>query len=170
MTFYLFSFLCPSVCVSFLPLLPQPQPIITLEGSVAFTFPREGINVVTVQVVAGSTIQQDRKTIAVHGEWLFLDSLPMWEYCFYALILPPVSVLPVEINLYLCQLGWNEMHDCYDTLHSQCTVLEWCETNTILMYVYIFIYGCVYFKTGYMQQDYQEWTISSSKENFAIIT
>ncbi|TSK17889.1 VPS10 domain-containing receptor SorCS1 [Bagarius yarrelli] len=42
------------------------EPIITLEGSVAFTFPREGINVVTVQVVAGSTIQQDRKTIAVH--------------------------------------------------------------------------------------------------------
>ncbi|GAA6070256.1 VPS10 domain-containing receptor SorCS1, partial [Tachysurus ichikawai] len=42
------------------------EPIITLEGSVAFTFPREGINVVTVQVVAGNTIQQDRKTIAVH--------------------------------------------------------------------------------------------------------
>ncbi|XP_026788198.3 VPS10 domain-containing receptor SorCS1 [Pangasianodon hypophthalmus] len=42
------------------------EPIITLEGSVAFTFPREGINIVTVQVVAGSTIQQDRKTIAVH--------------------------------------------------------------------------------------------------------
>ncbi|XP_072512811.1 VPS10 domain-containing receptor SorCS1 isoform X2 [Salminus brasiliensis] len=42
------------------------EPVITLEGSVAFTFPREGINIVTVQVAAGNTILQDRKTIAVH--------------------------------------------------------------------------------------------------------
>nr|XP_055060541.1 VPS10 domain-containing receptor SorCS1 isoform X1 [Misgurnus anguillicaudatus] len=42
------------------------EPVITLEGSVAFTFSREGINVVTVQVSAGSNILQDRKTIAVH--------------------------------------------------------------------------------------------------------
>ncbi|KAM4612416.1 VPS10 domain-containing receptor SorCS1 [Polymixia lowei] len=42
------------------------EPIITLEGSVACTFSREGINTVTVQVSAGNTILQDRKTIAVH--------------------------------------------------------------------------------------------------------
>ncbi|XP_065327223.1 VPS10 domain-containing receptor SorCS1 isoform X1 [Pelmatolapia mariae] len=42
------------------------QPVITLEGSVAYTFSREGINTVTVQVSAGNTILQDRKTIAVH--------------------------------------------------------------------------------------------------------
>ncbi|KAA0721963.1 VPS10 domain-containing receptor [Triplophysa tibetana] len=42
------------------------EPVITLEGSVAFTFSREGINVVTVQVSAGNNILQDRKTIAVH--------------------------------------------------------------------------------------------------------
>ncbi|XP_016336035.1 VPS10 domain-containing receptor SorCS1 [Sinocyclocheilus anshuiensis] len=42
------------------------EPVITLEGSVAFTFSREGISVVTVQVSAGNTILQDRKTIAVH--------------------------------------------------------------------------------------------------------
>ncbi|XP_059410587.1 VPS10 domain-containing receptor SorCS1 isoform X2 [Carassius carassius] len=42
------------------------EPVITLEGSVAFTFPREGISVVTVQVSAENTILQDRKTIAVH--------------------------------------------------------------------------------------------------------
>ncbi|XP_034444326.1 VPS10 domain-containing receptor SorCS1 isoform X4 [Hippoglossus hippoglossus] len=42
------------------------EPVITLEGSVACMFSREGINTVTVQVSAGNTILQDRKTIAVH--------------------------------------------------------------------------------------------------------
>uniref|UniRef100_A0A3Q2TED6 Sortilin related VPS10 domain containing receptor 1 n=1 Tax=Fundulus heteroclitus TaxID=8078 RepID=A0A3Q2TED6_FUNHE len=42
------------------------EPVITLEGSVACTFSREGINTVTVQVSAGNIILQDRKTIAVH--------------------------------------------------------------------------------------------------------
>ncbi|XP_037620476.1 VPS10 domain-containing receptor SorCS1 isoform X1 [Sebastes umbrosus] len=42
------------------------QPVITLEGSVACTFSREGISTVTVQVSAGNTILQDRKGIAVH--------------------------------------------------------------------------------------------------------
>ncbi|XP_020494740.2 VPS10 domain-containing receptor SorCS1 isoform X2 [Labrus bergylta] len=42
------------------------EPLITLEGSVACTFSREGISTVTVQVSAGNTILQDRKTIAVH--------------------------------------------------------------------------------------------------------
>ncbi|XP_062390087.1 VPS10 domain-containing receptor SorCS1-like [Sardina pilchardus] len=42
------------------------EPVITLDGSVAFTFSREGVNVVTVQVSAGNVILQDRKTIAVH--------------------------------------------------------------------------------------------------------
>ncbi|MEQ2295512.1 hypothetical protein AMECASPLE_015237 [Ameca splendens] len=42
------------------------EPVITLGGSVACTFSREGINTVTVQVSAGNTILQDRKTIAVH--------------------------------------------------------------------------------------------------------
>lgn len=52
--------------------LPQ-QPVITLEGSVSCTFPREGISTVTVQVSVGNSILQDRKSIAVHGEatlWL----------------------------------------------------------------------------------------------------
>ncbi|XP_035602435.2 VPS10 domain-containing receptor SorCS1-like isoform X1 [Oncorhynchus keta] len=42
------------------------EPIITLEGSVACTFSREGVNTVTVQVSAGNAILQDRKAIAVH--------------------------------------------------------------------------------------------------------
>ncbi|XP_048104276.1 LOW QUALITY PROTEIN: VPS10 domain-containing receptor SorCS1 [Alosa alosa] len=42
------------------------EPVITLDGSVAFTFSREGVNVVTVQVSAGNVILQDKKTIAVH--------------------------------------------------------------------------------------------------------
>ncbi|KAM8841838.1 VPS10 domain-containing receptor SorCS1-like isoform 2-T2 [Synchiropus picturatus] len=42
------------------------EPVITLEGSLACTFSREGINTVTVQVSAGNSILQDRKTISVH--------------------------------------------------------------------------------------------------------
>ncbi|XP_076004248.1 VPS10 domain-containing receptor SorCS1 [Genypterus blacodes] len=42
------------------------EPVITLEGSVACTFSREGMNTVTVQVSAGNAILQDRKPIAVH--------------------------------------------------------------------------------------------------------
>lgn len=44
------------------------QPIITLEGSVSYTFQREGINKVTVQVASGGTIMQDAKVITVKGE------------------------------------------------------------------------------------------------------
>ncbi|RXM27124.1 VPS10 domain-containing receptor SorCS3 [Acipenser ruthenus] len=42
------------------------EPVITLEASVSFTFMREGINTVTVQVSARNEILQDKKTIAVH--------------------------------------------------------------------------------------------------------
>ncbi|XP_075891334.1 VPS10 domain-containing receptor SorCS1 isoform X3 [Nelusetta ayraudi] len=42
------------------------EPVITLDGSVACTFSREGVSTVTVQVSAGNVILQDRKTIAVH--------------------------------------------------------------------------------------------------------
>uniref|UniRef100_A0A671V1G6 VPS10 domain-containing receptor SorCS2 n=1 Tax=Sparus aurata TaxID=8175 RepID=A0A671V1G6_SPAAU len=42
------------------------EPVITLEGSVSCTFPREGISTVTVQVSVGNSILQDRKSIAVH--------------------------------------------------------------------------------------------------------
>ncbi|KAK1166672.1 VPS10 domain-containing receptor SorCS3-like isoform X1 [Acipenser oxyrinchus oxyrinchus] len=42
------------------------EPVITLEGSVSYTFTVEGMNTVTVQVSAGDAILQDTKTIAVH--------------------------------------------------------------------------------------------------------
>ncbi|XP_061763867.1 VPS10 domain-containing receptor SorCS1 isoform X2 [Nerophis ophidion] len=42
------------------------EPIITLEGSVTYTFSQEGISTVTLQVSVGNTILQDRKTIFVH--------------------------------------------------------------------------------------------------------
>ncbi|XP_041123458.1 VPS10 domain-containing receptor SorCS3-like [Polyodon spathula] len=42
------------------------EPVITLEGSVSYTFMVEGMNTVTVQVSAGDAILQDSKTIAVH--------------------------------------------------------------------------------------------------------
>ncbi|KAM4607452.1 VPS10 domain-containing receptor SorCS3-like [Polymixia lowei] len=40
-------------------------PIITLEGSISFTFPREGVNKVTVQVASMSAVIQDSKVITV---------------------------------------------------------------------------------------------------------
>ncbi|XP_006630890.2 VPS10 domain-containing receptor SorCS3 [Lepisosteus oculatus] len=42
------------------------EPLITLEGSISYTFSKEGMNTVTVQVSSGNTILQDTKTIAVH--------------------------------------------------------------------------------------------------------
>uniref|UniRef100_A0A671VPD2 Sortilin related VPS10 domain containing receptor 3b n=1 Tax=Sparus aurata TaxID=8175 RepID=A0A671VPD2_SPAAU len=41
------------------------EPIITLEGSISYTFLTEGKNKVTVQVASGSTIMQDSKVITV---------------------------------------------------------------------------------------------------------
>lgn len=47
------------------------QPLITLEGTITFTFSTEGMNIITVQVSAGNTILQDTKMIAVYGEPCF---------------------------------------------------------------------------------------------------
>uniref|UniRef100_A0A3B5AIP4 VPS10 domain-containing receptor SorCS3-like n=1 Tax=Stegastes partitus TaxID=144197 RepID=A0A3B5AIP4_9TELE len=41
------------------------EPIITLEGSISYTFQKEGKNKVTVQVASGSTVLQDSKVITV---------------------------------------------------------------------------------------------------------
>uniref|UniRef100_A0A665XCD1 Sortilin related VPS10 domain containing receptor 3b n=1 Tax=Echeneis naucrates TaxID=173247 RepID=A0A665XCD1_ECHNA len=41
------------------------EPIITLEGSISYTFHKEGKNKVTVQVASGSTVMQDSKIITV---------------------------------------------------------------------------------------------------------
>uniref|UniRef100_A0A7N6AV12 PKD domain-containing protein n=1 Tax=Anabas testudineus TaxID=64144 RepID=A0A7N6AV12_ANATE len=41
------------------------EPIITLEGSISYTFHREGKNKVTVQVASGGTVIQDSKVITV---------------------------------------------------------------------------------------------------------
>ncbi|XP_026707318.1 VPS10 domain-containing receptor SorCS1-like [Athene cunicularia] len=45
------------------------HPLITLEGSITFTFSVEGMNTITVQVSAGNTILQDTKTIAVYEQF-----------------------------------------------------------------------------------------------------
>ncbi|XP_066047058.1 VPS10 domain-containing receptor SorCS1 isoform X1 [Chamaea fasciata] len=45
------------------------EPLITLEGSITFTFSVEGMNTITVQVSAGNTILQDTKTIAVYEKF-----------------------------------------------------------------------------------------------------
>ncbi|XP_048843157.1 VPS10 domain-containing receptor SorCS3 [Brienomyrus brachyistius] len=41
------------------------EPIVTLEGSISYTFAAEGMNTVTVQVSSGNIILQDTRTIAV---------------------------------------------------------------------------------------------------------
>ncbi|NXW01304.1 SORC1 protein, partial [Fregetta grallaria] len=45
------------------------EPLITLEGSITFTFSVEGMNTITVQVSAGNTILQDTKSIAVYEQF-----------------------------------------------------------------------------------------------------
>ncbi|KAM3912701.1 VPS10 domain-containing receptor SorCS1 isoform 1-T1 [Leptodactylus fuscus] len=45
------------------------EPLITLDRSISFTFGVEGMNSITVQVSAGSTILQDTKTIAVYEQF-----------------------------------------------------------------------------------------------------
>ncbi|KAJ6669087.1 hypothetical protein lerEdw1_007896 [Lerista edwardsae] len=45
------------------------EPLITLEGSISFTFSAEGMNTITVQVSAGNAILQDTKTIAVYEQF-----------------------------------------------------------------------------------------------------
>ncbi|XP_027591082.1 VPS10 domain-containing receptor SorCS1 isoform X1 [Pipra filicauda] len=45
------------------------EPLITLEGSITFTFSVEGMNTITVQVSAGNTILQDTKTVAVYEKF-----------------------------------------------------------------------------------------------------
>ncbi|KAM4703698.1 VPS10 domain-containing receptor SorCS1 isoform 3-T3 [Rhinophrynus dorsalis] len=45
------------------------EPIITLDGSISFSFAAEGMNSITVQVSAGNTILQDTKTIAVYEQF-----------------------------------------------------------------------------------------------------
>uniref|UniRef100_A0A8C4HCM6 PKD domain-containing protein n=1 Tax=Dicentrarchus labrax TaxID=13489 RepID=A0A8C4HCM6_DICLA len=47
------------------PYLLCLQPVITLDGSISYTFPTEGMHTITVQVAAANTILQDTKTIAV---------------------------------------------------------------------------------------------------------
>ncbi|XP_044046620.1 VPS10 domain-containing receptor SorCS3 isoform X2 [Siniperca chuatsi] len=41
------------------------EPVITLDGSISYTFPNEGMHTITVQVAAANTILQDTKTTAV---------------------------------------------------------------------------------------------------------
>uniref|UniRef100_A0A7N8YK26 Sortilin related VPS10 domain containing receptor 3 n=1 Tax=Mastacembelus armatus TaxID=205130 RepID=A0A7N8YK26_9TELE len=41
------------------------EPVITLDGSISYTFPNEGMHTITVQVAAANAILQDTKTIAV---------------------------------------------------------------------------------------------------------
>ncbi|XP_068113723.1 VPS10 domain-containing receptor SorCS1-like isoform X5 [Hyperolius riggenbachi] len=45
------------------------EPLVTLDRSISFTFGAEGMNSITVQVSAGSTILQDTKTIAVYEQF-----------------------------------------------------------------------------------------------------
>lgn len=59
------QFFCVIVCA----FTSEIQPIITLEGSISYTFQKEGKKKVTVQVASGNTVMQDTKVITVKGEW-----------------------------------------------------------------------------------------------------
>lgn len=48
------------------------QPLVTLDGSISYTFPTEGMHPVTVQVAVANTILQDTKTVAVKGQQYIL--------------------------------------------------------------------------------------------------
>lgn len=54
--------------LGFSPFLLEMQPVITLEGSISYTFHREGQNKVTVQVASGGTVLQDSKVVTVKGK------------------------------------------------------------------------------------------------------
>lgn len=65
------------------------QPLITLEGIISYTFPNEGIHIITVQVAAANTILQDTKTIAVKGLCV----------C-YSSVLEPISIITESVPHY----------------------------------------------------------------------
>lgn len=75
------------------------QPLITLDGSVSYTFPTEGLHTVTVQVAAANTILQDTKTIAVKGQYLFSISVHLSSWCVHKRALSSVqSVILAYVN------------------------------------------------------------------------
>ncbi|XP_019715789.1 VPS10 domain-containing receptor SorCS3-like [Hippocampus comes] len=54
------------VCMKYLSVLSfLTQPIVTLDGSISYTFQKEGTNKVTVQVASGSAVMQDSRDITV---------------------------------------------------------------------------------------------------------
>lgn len=60
---YLTLYLSVCLCV--------PQPVVTLDGTLSFTFPKEGRHAVTLQASVGNTVLQDQMAVAVYGElWM----------------------------------------------------------------------------------------------------
>lgn len=43
------------------------KPVVTLDGTMTFTFSKEGRHTVTVQASVGKTVLQDQMTVAVYG-------------------------------------------------------------------------------------------------------
>lgn len=43
------------------------KPVVTLDGTMSFTFSKEGSHTVTVQASVGNTVLQDQMTVAVYG-------------------------------------------------------------------------------------------------------
>uniref|UniRef100_A0A3P8SJK5 Sortilin related VPS10 domain containing receptor 3b n=1 Tax=Amphiprion percula TaxID=161767 RepID=A0A3P8SJK5_AMPPE len=93
------------------------EPIITLEGSISYTFQKEGKNKVTVQVASGSTVMQDSKVITVKEFFRSLllsfspaldehnPDIPEWREDIGRVVsfLEPVSGVPVDqllVSLY----------------------------------------------------------------------
>uniref|UniRef100_A0A3Q2PJA0 Sortilin related VPS10 domain containing receptor 3 n=1 Tax=Fundulus heteroclitus TaxID=8078 RepID=A0A3Q2PJA0_FUNHE len=51
------------------------EPVITLDGSISYTFRSEGMHTITVQVASANTILQDTKTIAVQVNYLHIQQV-----------------------------------------------------------------------------------------------
>lgn len=46
-----------------------PQPVVTLDGTLSFTFSKEGKHGVTLQASVGTTVLQDQMAVQVYGEF-----------------------------------------------------------------------------------------------------
>lgn len=123
---FLFCFIPVSLCMCFfLALAPTTPANNHTGGKRGFHFPSGGNK---RRHGAGGSREHDSARQKNHSSprWVAVSwQLASVGILVYALILPSVSVLPVEINLYLCQLAWKEIHVCYDHANIALILLLW---------------------------------------------
>lgn len=111
MLFYSFSFLCPSVCVSFLALGPTTLANNHTGGERGFHFPSGGNK--HRHCTGGSWEHYSARQENHHSPWWVAIS---WQLANVGILLCSYSALCFS---FACGIpGWQEIHDCYDALHS----------------------------------------------------